>query len=462
MNGGSKDPSGLGFDVVDGKIVAIGDNVRVWISPGDTPPTCSDPNNQIVYYNKSNASSDKAGENYSDIFVLDVNNNSDVSKVQGNKITSGEGYKDYIFLVGAGEDYRVEASDPNNGHLNELTAIAVYGKESGNMILGSPASNHIEGIIYGDGLSPYPGDTEATWTLKFTLDIQLDSPDDAESLTQVTLEGLPEGATFTNGDPSGSVTVTYENGVYTLTFPDGTSGYKGTMTVTVPDGQQDLGDITMNVETTIDGDHQSEFIFDGDEGMAYDSEAEGIDMHSADMPVSSTDESDVSTQSSSHDESTENTDPSLQANAEDDPQEVNEDNLLIDTSQLSLDSVLYDTAQLTPDSETDSLQTLLGDQSETGMGKTTMDTDPAATQPLETEQGVLSQEEPLNFNDLLHNEGNQNLSDLIQTPEELARVDSQQVQHVPAEGGDAENSDVWAVSDESQVDHLIAKPESES
>ena len=75
---------------------------------------------------------------------------------------------------------------------------------------------------------------------------------------------------------------------------------------------------------------------------------------------------------------------------------------------------------------------------------------------------MFSQEEPLNFNDLLHNEGNQNLSDLIQTPEELARVDSQQVQHVPAEGGDAENSDVWAVSDESQVDHLIAKPESES
>ncbi|ASG64315.1 hypothetical protein CEW81_22800 [Kluyvera genomosp. 3] len=161
--------------------------------------------------------------------------------VQGNKDTSGHGLKDYIFLTGEGKDYTLEArgGQVEEGKTNNLSGVTLY-DAAGNVMLGA-GINHLEGIIYGDGLSEYPGDTTASWEITLSLDITLDSTDNSQTLQKVILGNIPEGATFSSVD---GVTVQYlnidGNWVYVLTFEEGISDYNGTLTVTLPDGTKTL------------------------------------------------------------------------------------------------------------------------------------------------------------------------------------------------------------------------------
>src|SRR5690606_2402457 len=69
FNGGSSSPTG--FDVEDGKIVRIGNKVRVWLSTTDSNvPVCADPSNQVKYYTQGNTS---GSTTYSDIYVVHKN-----------------------------------------------------------------------------------------------------------------------------------------------------------------------------------------------------------------------------------------------------------------------------------------------------------------------------------------------------------------------------------------------------
>ena len=494
---------------MDGKIVAIGDNVRVWITPGDDIPECSDPAKQIMYYNGNNTSAD-GGEKYSDIFIIHEGSGFEkggkieaINKIQGNKMNGGSEYKDYIFLQGAGDDYKMEASDPNTGRTNELTAITVLNAD-GKPILGT--CNFIEGIIYGDGLSVHPGDTTATWTVTLNLDIQLESSSGEQTLTHITLKGIPEGAEFKG---NGLAHYTYDNGVYTLTFETGTTHYEGKMTITLPDGEQVIGDIVMNVETSA-GDHTFDGI-NGEEAFSdtveydYDDSADNSELQIADLTDGLGEESVMMAMDSDHQD-----DASLDANQDEehalqtadnldhteehtvdnmddvsldtadntsDTQDTDADkseNLLVDNDPLDLDNIDDESDRSTTDSdlvhdtnaetEESSLSTLLGGTEDDSLHETETASEETSLNSESNESGqeatIISQDEPLSFSDMIHDGDNKDLSSLIQTTETTETAETpNDVEHVPAEGGDTDDNQTWASND---PDDLIAKPEVEA
>ena len=520
INGGASDPSGLGFDVVDGNIVAIGENVRVWLSPGDTVPKCvgehANPDAQIMYYDNGNVKAGNSGENYSDIFVINSdsgymkgNNLEALKGVQGNKDTSSNGLKDYIFLTGKGEDYDLKAQggQVEEGKTNNLSGITLY-DAAGNVMLGS-GINHLEGIIYGDGLSEYPGDTTVNWEIMLSLDITLDSTDNSQTLQKVILGNIPEGATFSNVD---GVTVQYlnidGNWVYVLTFEEGVSDYNGTLTVILPDGDKNIDDITLSVKTnegtynfedidfSIDspddflGNIEYEYGNDPDAsllaGMTEDAGEETTvmasmeDLHITDSDIEDVQTEDHSLQPTLNDEfvddnshaNDENTAAEHTVDSQDNHTE-NTDNPLVDNDQQGFDDADNETDHSAPDesstadtnSETEesSLSTLLGSTEDGSLNETETTSEESHLNSESNESGqeatIISQDEPLSFSDMIDGD-NKDLSSLIQTTETTETAETpNDVEHVPAEGGDTDDNQSWASND---PDDLIAKPEVEA
>ncbi len=70
------------------------------------------------------------------------------------------------------------------------------------------------------------------------------------------------------------------------------------------------------------------------------------------------------------------------------------------------------------------------------------------------------QDEQLNFSDLIHDEGHNDLSTLIQAGPQSAAADGQaEIEHVPAEGGEIAGTDGYDAGNDAMLDNLIAKPE---
>ncbi len=66
----------------------------------------------------------------------------------------------------------------------------------------------------------------------------------------------------------------------------------------------------------------------------------------------------------------------------------------------------------------------------------------------------------MSFSDMIHDGDNKDLSSLIQTTETTETAETpNDVEHVPAEGGDTDDNQTWASND---PDDLIAKPEVEA
>ncbi|QMI05781.1 hypothetical protein [Citrobacter sp. RHB25-C09] len=293
INGGSDNPNG--YDIQNGVIISIGDNVQIWLTPdspdgaiqGDHVPECSDPS-QIHYYDSNGNVNGSSGE-HTDIFVVGdhtggyyqqgdwANDHYDfrpVNNITGNQgVPEGEAGKDYIFVTGDSDNYNVTGVDhPQNHQNNTVDNVQITNNTTGSHPIGN--ANGIEGIVFGDGPSAsLGGDTDVTHSVTLNLDVDLDSTDSNDHLSSITIDGLPEGAEF--GGEYTSVTYDPENGTYTLTFDDDTTHYDGQVTVTLPEGQDSIGDVTIDVDSTVSDELDHHFTFDGDEGGQLVSDTDG-------------------------------------------------------------------------------------------------------------------------------------------------------------------------------------------
>ncbi|MCE0847361.1 retention module-containing protein [Buttiauxella sp. A2-C1_F] len=161
INGGSE--SADGFDVQDGKIVAIGSNVNVWLSDGDSEPNCADPQNQIKHYSNGNVNGDGS---HADVFVvhegsgyMQDGNHRGLDAINGTTQQLQGGHKDYIFIQdGKESDFEFSFSSNNNAqtNVNTLDNVTVTGTVGQELHL--QGMNHLEGVIYGDGTVHTPNE----------------------------------------------------------------------------------------------------------------------------------------------------------------------------------------------------------------------------------------------------------------------------------------------------------------
>ncbi|MEQ9883901.1 Ig-like domain-containing protein [Pectobacterium brasiliense] len=248
VNGGSNNPNG--FDVQDGKIVKIGADVRVWLSPGDTAPKSDHPTDQIKYYGKDNGNGNPQGTgNYTDIFVVhdgsgywQDGNWRSLNAVQGNLNTISSGTdSDYVFIQGTKtQGYGSTVGTNNNASSNVNTLENVSVTYKGTTLL--QGSNHLDGIIYGDGVvvaansgrTTTKTSTEAS-TQTHTLDVSaaLTDRDGSETLSGITLTGIPKGTVLTDHINNVKYTVG-DDGSYLIKNANNAQTLAGKITLDVP------------------------------------------------------------------------------------------------------------------------------------------------------------------------------------------------------------------------------------
>ncbi|MEE3663101.1 tandem-95 repeat protein [Brenneria sp. g21c3] len=242
VNGGSENG---GFDVQDGKIVAIGDGVRVWLTQGDPVPEVVG-NGVIAYYNQGNIN---GSGSYSDVYVVhdgsgykQDGNQRGLNQVSGNGGSEASGTSpDYIFLQdGDTSKYSVSNSTNNNAasNVNTFDGVNVYG--NGQII---SSGNQLEGVIYGDGTSVL-ADNDGTTKIEvipaqsgyqahtISVSASLTDTDGSETLSGITLSGLPEGTQIVSGD-----TVLYtvgSDGTYLIPNTNNAQSFTSEISVLVP------------------------------------------------------------------------------------------------------------------------------------------------------------------------------------------------------------------------------------
>ena len=441
-------------------IVAIGSNVHVWLTPdspdgkiqGDFVPKADSPD-QIHYYNsQGNANANNGDKTHTDIFV--VGDHTGGYYQQGdwsqdhyefrplNGITGNQGLpqssvgKDYIFVQGNEADYTVTGVEhPQNGKNNDIDNLHIVDNETGKSPFQN--ANGIEGVVFGDGpSSELGGHTTVSTTVTLNLDVNLESSDSSDHLTSITLGGIPEGATFTGNHTS--VTYDAENKVYHLTFDDDTSHFTGQVSVELPDGKSDLGDISLEVDSTASDQHETDFTVDGKEGGTFVSGSHGGEEHADDAV------DDDHPLIASH---------SVEDNHADHNGEENDK--LTHTSSLDADE---HAASLIDDDNLLLSTTAEHGETPTASADHASDTQSEALATLQSASP--GQDEPLNFSDLIHDDEHHDLSNLIQAgPQSDAADAPAEVEHVPAEGGEIAGTDGYDAGHEAMLDNLIAKPE---
>ncbi|KHT13201.1 hemagglutinin, partial [Pectobacterium brasiliense] len=270
VNGGSANG---GFDVQNGKIVAVGNGVRVWLTEGDSVPTVVG-NGKVAYYSQGNTSGDG---NYSDIFVVHSNSgyfyrqsdwaadrkdHRDLDSFNGNRTNNGSNaHSDYVFVIKeTGYTYNATYSTNNNANtsVNTLDGLKVnYTDSSGKS--GSftrQVSNNIEGVIYSDGSTYTPG-TNSTSVEKvpgqagkqtYTLDVSaaLTDRDGSETLSGIRLTGIPTGTVLTDQINNVKYTVGAD-GSYLIQNAHNAQTLAGKITLEVP---ADTGKLNVVAQAT--------------------------------------------------------------------------------------------------------------------------------------------------------------------------------------------------------------------
>ncbi|WP_233978577.1 Ig-like domain-containing protein, partial [Pectobacterium versatile] len=270
VNGGSANG---GFDVQNGKIVAVGNGVRVWLTEGDPVPTVVG-NGKVAYYSQGNTSGDG---NYSDIFVVHSNSgyfyrqsdwaadrkdHRDLDSFNGNRTNNGSNaHSDYVFVIKeTGYTYNATYSTNNNANtsVNTLDGLKVnYTDSSGKS--GSftrQVSNNIEGVIYSDGTTYTPGTNSATvekvpgqaGKQTYTLDVSaaLTDRDGSETLSGIRLTGIPTGTVLTDQINNVKYTVGAD-GSYLIQNAHNAQTLAGKITLEVP---ADAGKLNVVAQAT--------------------------------------------------------------------------------------------------------------------------------------------------------------------------------------------------------------------
>ncbi|KAA3666458.1 Ig-like domain-containing protein, partial [Pectobacterium carotovorum] len=270
VNGGSTNG---GFDVQNGKIVAVGNGVRVWLTEGDSVPTVVG-TGKVAYYSQGNTSGDG---NYSDIFVVHSNSgyfyrqsdwaadrkdHRDLDSFNGNRTNNGSNaHSDYVFVIKeTGYTYNATYSTNNNANtsVNTLDGLKVnYTDSSGKS--GSftrQVSNNIEGVIYSDGTTYTPGTNSATvekvpgqaGKQTYTLDVSaaLTDRDGSETLSGIRLTGIPTGTVLTDQINNVKYTVGAD-GSYLIQNAHNAQTLAGKITLEVP---ADAGKLNVVAQAT--------------------------------------------------------------------------------------------------------------------------------------------------------------------------------------------------------------------
>ncbi|TAI83088.1 Ig-like domain-containing protein, partial [Pectobacterium versatile] len=270
VNGGSANG---GFDVQNGKIVAVGNGVRVWLTEGDPVPTVVG-NGKVAYYSQGNTSGDGS---YSDIFVVHSNSgyfyrqsdwaadrkdHRDLDSFNGNRTNNGSNaHSDYVFVIKeTGYTYNATYSTNNNANtsVNTLDGLKVnYTDSSGKS--GSftrQVSNNIEGVIYSDGTTYTPGTNSATvekvpgqaGKQTYTLDVSaaLTDRDGSETLSGIRLTGIPTGTVLTDQINNVKYTVGAD-GSYLIQNAHNAQTLAGKITLEVP---ADAGKLNVVAQAT--------------------------------------------------------------------------------------------------------------------------------------------------------------------------------------------------------------------
>jgi hypothetical protein len=510
VNGGSGNPNG--YDIQNGVIIAIGDNVQIWLTPnspdgtihGDHIPQCSDPS-QIHYYD-SNGNVNGSSSDHTDIFVVGDHTGGyyqqgdwaydhyefrPMNNITGNQgVPEGDAGKDYLFVPGDGSDYSVSGVDHPNNHQNNTIDNIQITDGNGSHLIGN--ANGMEGIVFGDGPSPtLGGDTDITTSITLNVDVDLQSSNSNDHLTLITFSGLPEGAQF-SGDYT-SVTYDLAHGTYTLTFDENTTHYDGQISVELPEGQHELGDITMEVDSTASDQHDTDFSFNGDEGGQFESgtDTPTSDEHPADSDTAQDDtlNTDHTTDSDQHppvdtaeDHPTDDNSISTTDTGSDESSTAHDETgttvdgsnnttLLVDSEELHLGPV--DAGVSTTVSQTEavdaSLNNLLGTDQGSQVADSSTETADHDVPPAENDSTApsVSQDEPVNFSDIIQDDdSHQDLESLIKaatpnTDPAGSDADAGDTAPVgpPGEGGD--DSDGGDGSQDA-MDNLIAKPDTDS
>jgi len=442
-------------------IVAIGSNVHVWLTPdspdgkiqGDFVPKADSPD-QIHYYNsQGNANANDGDKTHTDIFVVGDHTGGyyqqgdwpqdryefrPLNGITGNQDLpqSSEG-KDYIFVQGNEADYTVTGVDhPQNGKNNDIDNLHVVDNETGKSPFQN--ANGIEGVVFGDGpSSTHGGNTTVSYTVTLNLDVNLESSDSSDHLNSITLSGIPENATFTGN--YASVSYNAEEKSYTLTFDNDTSHFNGQVSVELPDGQSDFGEIGLKVDSTAFDQHETDFTVDGKEGGTFVSESHGGEEH-ADHNV---------------DDHPLMADHSVEENhVESDSEENHKQTGSLTADEHDADHTLENGDHAVSLIDDDNL--MLNTSSVDNNGTPTVDNAQSESLTLQS----TDQEEQLNFSDLIHDEEHNDLSTLIQAgPQSDTAEGPAEVEHVPAEGGEIAGTEGYDAGNDTMLDSLIAKPE---
>ncbi|XDZ41306.1 Ig-like domain-containing protein [Pectobacterium aroidearum] len=257
VNGGSANG---GFDVQNGKIVAVGNGVRVWLTEGDPVPTVVG-NGKVAYYSQGNTSGDGS---YSDIFVVHSNSgyfyrqsdwpadrkdHRDLDSFNGNRTNNGSSaHSDYVFVMKeTGYTYNATYTTNNNQDtsVNTLDGLKVnYTDGSGKSgSFTTQVSNNIEGVIYSDGTTYTPGTNSAkvetvpgqAGTQTHTIDVSaaLTDRDGSETLSGITLTGIPKGTVLTDHINNVKYTVG-DDGSYLIKNANNAQTLAGKITLEVP------------------------------------------------------------------------------------------------------------------------------------------------------------------------------------------------------------------------------------
>ncbi|MCW2486220.1 type I secretion C-terminal target domain-containing protein, partial [Candidatus Symbiopectobacterium sp. NZEC127] len=254
INGGSTNG---GFDIQDGKIVAVGNGVRVWLTEGDPIPTLVG-TGTYSYYTQGNTS---GNDGYSDIFVVHSNSGyfyrqsgrpdelKPLDSFGGNRVVNNDSaHKDYVFVMKEdGYTYNPTYNTNNNQptSVNTLDGVKVNYTDSNGQShsFTNQVSNNLGGVIYSDGTSMAPGSNAPTvtketntGTQEHTLDVSaaLTDLDGSETLSGITLTGLPEGTKVVDHINNDATYTVGKDGTYTIANAHNANALSGTVTLYVP------------------------------------------------------------------------------------------------------------------------------------------------------------------------------------------------------------------------------------
>ena len=504
----------------NGNIVAVGENVIIWITQGDIEAgRVSDqiPQDQIKVYGDGNPSGD---ESHSDVFLVHEGSGywqdgqfHNLNSVHGNTTSaSGENgdARDTIYVQDDGNGWHVDKGPANvNGNINYVDNVTItIGGQT--IVQGSNSISDVTSSEGGQGWDPTAPESKTSWHYELSLDASINGGDEHDRITSITLSGLPQGTVEYDGQ-----TYTVDANGHVVIDVDDTTNLNADITLNT-DTQINLDDVKVDIETTVNGEtHDSGDIPVSDDHHSITLSGEeadkSTDQESHDTDASTTsagdEHHDTADSDSTHDTQTRSTTTTVSEQVEDrsehhdtiseaadnsaenhasatesdtssvDTQDAADGSTdshtpLIDSENLYLapidstadaESTQHEAATVASDSVSETslsnLMSAVGTGEETAPDHSPTEASNVADSAPDNAATTLSSEEPLNFSDIIHDEGSDNdLGKLLPVADVSAESGHTADNIVPAEAA-YDGNDTYTGGDDAHVDDLIAKPD---